>query len=329
MSAVLASGQASVSALLLSWVARWSLMITLLLTIAAFSWVAPQMLEPGNLATILRSAAIMGIMVLGLTWINAAGKLDVSFMQVAALANMVAASLVESGSGWTLAVLGALASGALVGAINGWLIGVLRLSPLITTISTGGICGSVAAAIGKGTSIRISDAGPLGDLLAISFGPVPLIALLVGVLYVIAWWCQEHFTMGRYLYALAQNEEAVLEAGVPTERLVLMLYTFTGIFCAGAGVLLAVSLSSGQPMIGASYFIDGLTAVLVGAMMIRIGQPNVIGTATGVVLLATLVSGGALLGWPDYQRDILKGVLLVGGVAFTVWIARRTPAQRR
>jgi ribose transport system permease protein len=46
------------------------------------------------------------------------------------------------------------------------------------------------------------------------------------------------------------------------------------------------------------------------------------------VLLATLVSGGALLGWPDYQRDILKGVLLVGGVAFTVWIGRRTQTRR-
>ncbi len=67
-------------------------------------------------------------------------------------------------------------------------------------------------------------------------------------------------------------------------------------------------------MIGTSYFIDGLTAAFLGGMMIRFSQPNVLGTATAILLLAVLMSGSALLGWPDYERQIIKGVLLLIGV---------------
>lgn len=324
MNTVVLSHRVVPSRMSFRWAGRWWLGFLLIATVAAFAIARPQMLDAGNVATVLRSAGLMAFMVLGLTWVNAAGKLDVSFMQVAALANMTVAWLVDAGSGWLVAGLAGLAVGVGVGALNGLLVGVLRLSPLITTIATGGVCASAAAAIGHGTSIRVADPGPLGALLDISFGPLPLIAIVAITVYAIAWWCQERLTMGRYVYALAENEAAVLEAGVPTSRLVVLLYILTGLFAAVAGVLLVPSLSSGQPMIGNSYFIDGLTAVLVGAMMIRIGQPNVIGSATGVLLLATLVSGGALMGWPDFQRDILKGALLILGVAFSVWMARRT-----
>ena len=53
-------------------------------------------------------------------------------------------------------------------------------------------------------------------------------------------------------------------------------------------------------------------------MVIKLGQPNVLGTLLGVLLLAVLVSGTALLGWSDWQRDIIKGALLMLGVIIVV-----------
>lgn len=308
---------------------RWWLLFALMIAVAGFATLRPHMVDASNIATILRSASLTGIMILGLTGVAAAGKIDVGFMQVAALADMVAAALVAGGWGWPIATVAALAVGGAVGLLNGFLVGTLRLQPLIVTIATGGACGSAAAAIGRGSPIRIESAGPLGDLLAVNLGPVPLIAIGVAVLYLAAWYAQEHLTFGRYIYAIARNEEAVIEAGVPTRRLIALLYVVSGVTAAAAGVLLVANLSSGQPGIGASYFIDGLTAVMVGGMMIRLGQPNVIGTACSTLLLAALVSGGALLGWPDYLRDIVKGCLLIGGVALAVWMARRSRAGER
>lgn len=303
-------------------VSRWWLLAALIATMTVFAILRPNMVDATNIVTIVRSASLTAIMVLGLTWVGAAGKIDVSFMQVAALANMVAAALVAGGWGWSIASVAALGAGAVVGLINGYVVGTLRLPPLIVTIATGGACGSAAAAIGHGSPIRIESAGLLGDVLATSFGPVPLLAIPVILAYGLAWYAQEHLTFGRYIYATARNEEAVIEAGVPTRRLILILYLLSALFASVAGILLVASLSSGQPMIGASYFIDGLTAVMVGGMMIRLGQPNVIGSAVAVLLLATLVSGGALLGWPDYLRDIVKGALLIGGVSLSILMGR-------
>lgn len=304
---------------------RGWLAVMLLVMIAIFAALRPEMIQPGNVTTILRAAAISAIMFLGLTAVMAAGKIDVSFMQVAALANMIAAAMLAAGHGWTLAILAALAAGVAAGIVNGVLIAVLRLPALIVTIATGGVAASIAAALGKGTSLRIDDAGLVGQILATTIGPVPLILFGAAVLYVLAWLAQERLTFGHYVYAMAENEEAVIEAGIPARRLLMQLFVASGALSAVAGILLAASLSSGQPMIGASFFIDGLTAALLGGMMLRLGQPNVIGTATAVLLLAVLTSGAALMGWPDYQRQIIQGALLIAGVA----VAGRLQAQRR
>jgi ribose transport system permease protein len=295
-------------------VSRYWLVVTLALMIAVFAFLAPQLVDSSNIATILRSSALMAIMILGLTWVVAAGKIDVSFMHVAALGNMTTAFLLAAGQGWLVSGLAGLAVGAVAGLVNGLLIAVMRIPPLIVTIATGGICASIAAALGKGTSIRISDPGPLGELIFTNLGPVPVITIIVAVIYAISWFMQEKLTFGHYVFATAQSEEAVNEAGISVRGLLMVLFVFSGVMSALAGVLLAATLSSGQPMIGSSYFIDGLTAVLLGSLMLRVGKPNVIGTTTAILILAVLVSGSAMIGWADYQRQIIKGVLLLVGV---------------
>jgi ribose transport system permease protein len=310
-------------------IGRYWLIYAVVLVILLFAAFRPRLVASDNIAVILGSASIMAIMILGLTWVIAAGKIDVSFVQITALANMTTAGLLSAGASWTVSAICGIVIGLIVGAINGFLVGYARLSPLIVTIASGGICASAAAAVGKGTSLRISDAGALGRFLATDLGPIPLVAIAATLLYILAWWMQERLAFGHYIYATEQNEEAVVEAGIPANRLILILFVISGLSSAVAGVMLAARLSSGQPMIGASYFIDGLTAAYLGGMMIRIGHANVIGTATAVILLAVLVSGGALFGWPDYQYQIIKGGLLFVGVVIAVTVGRRTTPIRR
>lgn len=303
---------------------RYGLFLLLVLVILLFAWLRPSFISVGNVNDMARSASIAALMFLGLTWIIAAGEIDVSFMSVAALANMVVAGLVVSGHGWMMAALAGLLIGIVFGLVNGVLVAILRLPALVITIATGGLAGSIAAAIGLGTSISLSSTGFVGSLLHLNFGVLPLLTVVVGVLYTAAWFVQERLTFGHYLYAMEQNRAAVIEAGVPANRLLLTLYILSGVVSALAGILLTADLSSGQPYIGTSYFIDGLTSVLLGGMALKFGKPNVIGTVTAVVLLAALLSGAALLGWTDAQRQIVRGVLLLCGVAVVVWARRKT-----
>lgn len=306
---------------------RYGLFLLVLATIILFAWLRPTFISAGNINDMLRSASIAAIMFLGLTWIIASGEIDVSFMSVAALANMIVAGLVQAGYGWPMACLGGLLAGIVFGLVNGGLVAGFRLPALVSTIATGGLAGSIAAAIGLGTSISLSSTGFVGVLLSANLGIIPVITIVVALVYALAYFIQEHLTFGHYLYAMEQNRAAVVEAGVPVNRILFLLYILSGVASAIAGILLTADLSSGQPYIGSSYFIDGLTAVLLGGMALKYGKPNVIGTLSTVVLLAALLSGAALLGWTDSQRQIIRGLLLLFGVAVVVWARRKNRAH--
>lgn len=308
-------------------IVRYGLFVLLAVLVAVFSWLRPSFASVGNITDMLRSASISAVMFLGLTWIIAAGEIDVSFMSVAALSTMIIAGLVSASFGWPMAVLVAVGAGVVVGLLNGLLVAGMGLPALVITIATGGLAGSIAAAIGKGTSIPMATTGFVGPIVDADVGIVPLIALIVAALYAVAWFLQDRTTFGHYIYAMEQNRRAVVEAGVRANRILLMLYVLSGTLSAVAGVLLAADLSSGQPYIGTSYFIDGLTAVLLGGMALKMGKPNMIGTLVGVMLLAVLLSGAALLGWTDSQRQIVRAALLIAGVALVVWTRRKTRAH--
>lgn len=302
---------------------RYGFFLLVIAVFIAFAWLRPTFIAPGNIHGMLMSASIAALMFLGLTWIVAAGEIDVSFMSVAALSNMIVAGLVQAGAGWALATLGGLAAGLVFGLLNAGLVAGLRLPALVITIATGALAASVAAAIGLGTSISLSNTGFVGSILNLRLGVVPLIGVIVGLLYAISWFVQEKLTFGHYIYALEQNRAAVVEAGVPVNRMLFMLYVLSGLVSSLAGVLLAANLSSGQPYLGTSYFLDGLTSVLLGGMALKLGKPNVLGTLAAVIFLIGLLNGAALLGWTDSERQIVRGSLLLIGVGLVVFARSR------
>lgn len=293
----------------------FGLPLLLLLSIVAFSLATPTFLTAQNLSGLLQSVAISILMFTALTWVFTIGEMDVSFVAVAALANMIVAGLVNAGFGWGIASLFALAASASVGLLNGLLIGGLRLPSLIITIATGGMASALAAAIGSGSSMPIDAPSFWQRLFDVQIGVVSLVVMTAALLVLLCWIIESRLVLGHYIFALATNRRAVEEAGVPVTRIVVLLMTFSSVMAGFAGLLLAVQLSSGQPSIAASLFIDGLTAVLLGGAMLKLGKPNILGTVTGILLIAVLVRGGALLGWSDASFQIVKGVLLLGGIA--------------
>lgn len=311
-------------------VTSYWLVAALVVLVAVVTILVPQFLDARNIATVSKSFAVMMIMVTGVTWVFAAGKIDVSFMQVAALANMVCAYSLAAGLGWWGAIALGLGAGVVIGLINGWLVAVLGLPALIVTISVAGICASIAAALGKGTVIRIDTQGPFAPLLNPAEGQaLPMIVLPVLVVTALAWFVQEKLVLGRYIYAMGTNETAVRSVGVPATRITVFLYILSGFCAALSGILLAESLSSGQPLIGGPFLVNGLTVVLLGGMMVRIGRPNILGTLTATLFIGVLFSAAALFGLPDWQRQIIQGSLLLLGLIVAVLSHRKQQVKRK
>ena len=82
-------------------------------------------------------------------------------------------------------------------------------------------------------------------------------------------------------------------------------------------------VNTGQPTMGSTLFLESFTKVFLGALMLRMGRTNVVGTFVGVVLMAMLVNGLTQMGTPSYGSQIITGVLLVVGVTLTSLVQRR------
>ena len=93
-------------------------------------------------------------------------------------------------------------------------------------------------------------------------------------------------------------------------------------------MLQLASFTAGQPNFQGSYFVDGLTAVFLGALVIKAGKPNVIGTLIGAILIMVLGNGLTLLGVPFFVGIIIKGLLMLLGVA-VIAVSRYRLLQRR
>ena len=299
----------------------------LVVLVIVFSSATPTFYSPGNVIDVLRSASISMVMFLGVTWIMATGLTDLSFMEVAAFAGMLLAFLLEHHVSVVLAAALAVGSGVVIGAVNGWLVSVLEFPALITTVAVAGLCRSLAIILGGGQPIYLHSTGFLAAIWSATVLGLPLVIPCAFMLYAAAWYVQERLVFGHYVFAMEQNRGALVEAGISCRLIGFVLFLLTGILAAVAGLALTTSLNSGQPTVGNSFFLDGLTAVLLGAMAVRPGQPNVIGTLLGVVILAILVNGLSLLGWPSFALELIKGALLLAGVSVAIFERRSDRSQ--
>lgn len=319
-----------------SWIKKifsteYILLWMLLLVIVFFSIQSPTFRTPTNLMTVLRQSGIIQILVLGLTWIVASGEFDVAFPDIAALSSMVLVYFVRSGLPWGYSILLAILVSSLFGFLSGILVNVFKFRALIATIGVSVIAKSTAYIIGRGSPIYLININETVE--GIMFGRIadfiPILAVLVLVMYLVATFLQNQTKLGQYLYALGENREAAYEAGIPKKMIFYSFFILSAALAAGGGILLATSFSSGQPNFAGTLFIDGLTAVFLGALMIKPGKPNVIGTYFGAIFIMVLGNGLTLMNVPFYYGLIIKGFLMTLGVAVVAFSGTDYFAKRK
>ena len=131
--------------------------------------------------------------------------------------------------------------------------------------------------VGKGGPISVDSVSPTVRFLVHGqLGPVPVLILIVGALYAGFAYLQNRTRLGQHLYALGENRQASLEAGIGEKRIVISVFMLSALLASCGGVLSIASFSSGKPSLGGEYFIDGMTAVFLGAMIIKAQRKRVL-----------------------------------------------------
>lgn len=146
---------------------------------------------------------------------------------------------------------------------------------------------------------------------------VPILIMLVT--YLVAYVLLQHTRIGRYIYAIGGNEEAVRLSGVRAPRFKLLVYGISGLTAAIAGLVLTSRLMSGQPNAGVSFELDAIAAVVLGGASIAGGRGVILGTLVGAMLLGVLNNGLNMLGVSPYVQSVIKG----GIILLAIFISRQ------
>lgn len=145
-----------------------------------------------------------------------------------------------------------------------------------------------------------------------------VIVVTVGLFYT---FLAGRTTMGRRLYALGGNPDAARLSGVPTRRLLLLVYANNGFLAALAGLVVAGRLNAATPKAGTLFELDAITACLIGGagMIGGIGTPG--GAILGALVIGVLNNGMSLLGAGG--QGMVKASIMLGAGLFDVYSRRR------
>lgn len=284
--------------------------------IIVFTILTPRFPTSDNAIGILVSVAFIGMISLGQTLVIVAGGFDLSVAGVAPLSAVVFATQVNDGLAIPLAILAAVAVGALVGALNGLIITKGGINPLITTLGTLSITGGLAFTLVDGQSVPIDDFGA-GFMAETSLVWVPNQVWLTALATVVLALVLRFTTYGRSLYAIGGNREASRLAGIRVDAVATSTYLLSGALAALGGVMLASQLLAGDGNLGTDAALLSVAAVVLGGGSLLGGAGGALGTAAGVLVLGILANGLTLLHVSTFYQQIATGLVLLLAVGFS------------
>jgi len=299
----------------------------------------------GNFELILRQTAVVGIAALGMTMIIIAGGIDLSVgsaiaVVCATVALMMPHEITDPATGQrhvfgtlspTLAALGGIAVGMLIGAVNGALITGLRLAPFIITLGMMSLLRGSAQGSANNTMVYPVNPGWVGELLQ-PINPQHLWMLTPGVwlMLVLAVFvsCVLRYTrFGRYIFAIGSNEQTARLCGIPVERTKLLIYIFAALFFSISGVLQFSFLGMGDPTTAVGMELDIIAAVVIGGASLTGGQGTVLGSIVGALIMTVVANGCSKLGLENWVQLIVTGVIIILAVALDRLRHRKSAAS--
>ena len=308
-------------------------LLGLLILLLTFSFASPSFRQVGNMLLIATMASTIGVVAVGQTLVLLTGGIDLSVSSVVALTGLVAATLMKYGFGPIPPLAGSLSyiaigigmlTGMIIGAGQGWLIANRRMPPFIVTLGTMVGLNGINQAFSYGWPTHslpddfkwISD----GHLWVI---PAPAIIMLL--VYGIAWYGLHNTKFGRYCYAVGGNEIAARLSGVNVDRHKTLVYAISGLLAGLAGMILMAYIDGAAPTNGGSYELYSIAAAIIGGVSLGGGIGSVWGTLVGVLIITVIPNGMIMLNALPWWRDTITGAIIL--VAVLIDVERRRARQ--
>src|SRR5690625_38636 len=299
----------------------------ILLSIVGFITGGERFADMDNVMTILRLAATIGVVSIGMTFVITGGGIDLSVGAVvvlsAARARTLSTQVMASDTHWTLLVLVAILVGAGAGLINGLLVSFGSSVPFIATLAMMASARGLAEIIANRQTQRIKYVPEFLDNVRGNFLGIPRLVWIFVAVAIVAWFVLNRTTFGRRTVAVGGNPEAARLAGINVKWHTVWLYTLAGSTAGIGAVMLMARTTTGNSTHGVMAELDAIAAVVIGGTLLSGGRGTIVGTVFGVVIFATLNNVFVHNNLSSSAQAVTKGLIIVIAVLLQQRIAER------
>ena len=297
---------------------EYAVMVLLLVIFACLALTTPLFLTGSNILNIINRTAATGMVAIGMTFVICTGGIDLSVGGQVTLVSVVGTFLMIGGMNPWLALPLMLLMGTAIGAFNGLFISYLKLPAFMVTLAVMNMTNGVAYFLTSGrTYYEIPE-----EFIQISMadiGGIPLPAIYLIVLVLIAQLVLKRFTLGRRILALGGNAKGAWFAGVNVKANTLFAYMISGLMCGVGSVLMVSRLMAVSATIGDGMEMDAIAAAVLGGTALTGGRGNIIGTLAGAIILMSIDNWMNLVSVDNFLREAVKGLIILLGMIFDAW----------
>ena len=147
---------------------------------------------------------------------------------------------------------------------------------------------------------------------------IPTVLIILGILLAVYTFFTQKTVKGRHLYAIGGNMKAARLSGIKTKQMMFFAYTNMSFIAAIAGLVFAARLNSASPTAGQSFEMDAIASCFIGGASAYGGTGTVGGALIGAMIMGILNNGMSILGLNSNLQQVVKGLVLLGAVAFDV-----------
>ncbi|GAA4698901.1 ABC transporter permease [Nocardioides conyzicola] len=280
-----------------------------------------------NATTILRLAAVTGVVSIGMTFVIIGGGIDLSVGAIVALSSVwcttVATQELAQDTSWVWMVVVALLVGSACGLVNGLLIAYGGIVPFIMTLAMLASARGLAEIISD-KKTQIVNVPGFDDFFDRDVLGIDVQIWLFALVSAAGWVLLNRTTFGRRTVAVGGNPEAARLAGINVKRHTVYLYVLIGFCCGIAALMLVAKTTTGSSTHGTLLELDAIAAVVIGGTLLTGGRGTIVGTVLGVLIFSTITNIFILNNRSFSEQSLFKGAIIVAAVLLQQRLASRS-----
>jgi len=292
-----------------------------------FAFFGRNFFSPEMALVILAPAYWIGFLAIGVTFVIITGGIDLSLGTSMICSALIGGMLFRDfGLPLWVCLICVVFVGTIIGIINGLLVTRLRLPPFIATLGmmmvTRGFGSIVTSTTAKTYPSLLEEGGWFAQTFLRS-GNFPIGAVWLFLYLILAFIILNKTKVGRYIFAIGSNEEAVRLSGINVANWKCVAYAISG-FSVGIGAIFYAAFATTiNPGTGNGFELEAIAGVIIGGTSLSGGVGSVTGTIIGVLIMAVLRAGLQSMSLPAPFQLFFTGLIVIVAVWLDMYRVRK------